>query len=1133
VLPALALSFLLQAAPVDVGAPEERRHDPYALTLSGGVSLGSYEAGLNWTLVRIFRVQDQIETVLRRRPRLVAVTGASAGSINALLVAALYCEAEDSTANTSVDDNLLRDAWLSVSLDALLPGDPRAYRPDDAVLASAALDPVVKEVRKKLFEGGMRFRPGCRLPVGLTVTRVHPLQQQVAGLNITSQRAALPLLFDVDPNGAVHFERQSLRGSEESLLALADTEGMGRVEVHPEAVLQSLLASAAFPAAFRSRTLCECAADCGGDPEATEGVCPGPDDGRPLTGLTCAAQSAAQGGRPLKVCMRRFVDGGVFDNAPVGLALEQSEAFWQPRPLKPLTAVFVDPDIRRLQPRRSEAQADRSLRGASALLTFAGNLVNTARGRELARAAQAGRWNRTTPALLQTSSRHILEYVGLIGELLDLDGPPPMPMVPPALHGTLEERARVGRVVEYCVQNLASKGLDRASQELAERCANWFRGDAMSSPLDDDPKARTRATVPLTGEELADLTGTLSRAFSNPRNEARRTAERVLGDRGSTPAQRVAMGQLLSDRLEIISVFEVYLAEELGGIAHGSLPEDRLVELRADILGFLGDTARLGTSAARIAFAQLEGALGSLAGRSGPGNVPVLAARALAEVKSQTRGVVFGSETLTPLLAELNRLPPGQTDADLLRDWARIDRLVQLRGRLQALIIESGTLAADARAVLAETAGERQLALSTRFSPLAGSQLFNFAGFLDLPLREMDYYAGVYDALHTAATVACSEQESMLPGRPMPVRIRGSWALDLHDADTQACIGASLGELARLLGILDSAQAAPFIRALARAELAGWLGSASEAERVLRAPEWGWIGPPPDLRSLGPPGIVAWVLLSQRTQCDETSTEAVCIADLGFTDFLGALKDAGYVGQSPAMRLALDDPRRFLQQTAQRGLDRAATIELTSDNPSELGARNDVMVALGAGEVWTRGDVPGNQVRFVLDPSSVPSVSLAGGSWWPIGLAHLVPYRMALDVANGGLALSWIEPVLRIGPHFSVLTTLQLVDIEFGEKRTSSTFGLRPAVHFAGLTVNAGPRFAVHWSGGTDWGVETGVSVLQDRIGLSVGWRQINGGLHQLLVALSLSDVNGMIYWLTPWAPRKPPEVSVPEHLKD
>jgi hypothetical protein len=140
---------------------------------------------------------------------------------------------------------------------------------------------------------------------------------------------------------------------------------------------------------------------------------------------------------------------------------------------------------------------------------------------------------------------------------------------------------------------------------------------------------------------------------------------------------------------------------------------------------------------------------------------------------------------------------------------------------------------------------------------------------------------------------------------------------------------------------------------------------------------------------------------------------------------------------------------------------------------------------------------------------------------------------MALDVAKGGLALSWIEPVLRLGPRFSVLSTLQLVDIEFGEKRTSSTFGIRPAVHLGGLTLNVGPRFAVHWSGGTDWGVEAGVSVLQDRLGFSVGFREINGGLHQLMLTLSVSDVNGMVYWLTPWADRKPAEVSVPEHLKE
>src|SRR5215470_20387326 len=163
---------LLASAPA--AAEQERLVDGYALTLSGGVSLGSYEAGLNWTLVRVFRA-EMSEMLLRRQPRLVGVTGASAGSINALLVAALYCETTESAARATIDDNLLRSAWLHVGLDSLLPEDPRDYRPDDAVLASAALEPVVADVRKALFEGGLAFQPGCQLPVGFTVTRVQPL----------------------------------------------------------------------------------------------------------------------------------------------------------------------------------------------------------------------------------------------------------------------------------------------------------------------------------------------------------------------------------------------------------------------------------------------------------------------------------------------------------------------------------------------------------------------------------------------------------------------------------------------------------------------------------------------------------------------------------------------------------------------------------------------------------------------------------------------------------------------------------------------------------------------------------------------------------------------------------------------
>jgi hypothetical protein len=136
---------------------------------------------------------------------------------------------------------------------------------------------------------------------------------------------------------------------------------------------------------------------------------------------------------------------------------------------------------------------------------------------------------------------------------------------------------------------------------------------------------------------------------------------------------------------------------------------------------------------------------------------------------------------------------------------------------------------------------------------------------------------------------------------------------------------------------------------------------------------------------------------------------------------------------------------------------------------------------------------------------------------------RLVPYRVTLDVAKGGLALSWLEPALRLGPYFSILSTAQLVDMEFGKSRTSTTIGLRPTVHLGGLSVSAGPRFSVHWSGGTAWGAEAGISVLQDRLGISAGVRSFSGA-HDVFVALTVSDVNGMVYWLTPWAKRPPVE---------
>ena len=188
--------------------------------------------------------------------------------------------------------------------------------------------------------------------------------------------------------------------------------------------------------------------------------------------------------------------------------------------------------------------------------------------------------------------------------------------------------------------------------------------------------------------------------------------------------------------------------------------------------------------------------------------------------------------------------------------------------------------------------------------------------------------------------------------------------------------------------------------------------------------------------------------------------------------------------------------------------------------------KEQVLFALGAGELWTRGgETRTSRIRLIADPSSVPERPMAGGSWLPILAAHAIPYRLALDVARGGLAVSWLEPALRVGPRLSVLSTAQLIDAELVHDRISSTFGLRPTVHFAGLSVGVGPRVAVHWTGPgrLDLGAEGTVLLLQDRVGLSLGVRELSisrGEAGAVFVALTISDLNGAVYWLTPWAAR-------------
>jgi hypothetical protein len=1118
-----AVALLLLASP---SVPELGQFDdPVTLTVSGGVSLGSYESGLAWTLVRLSKGTLTHEEVGHQRvPTILAITGASAGSLNSLLAGALWCEASDDTTNLSVDQNLLREAWVSVGLDALLPSKPNTYVPDDGLLASAALMPVLNHVRERLFSPlGMRFQPGCRLPVGLTVTRVTPEKLGVSGLSVPVQRAVLPLVFTVDDKGKLSVHRQQLlgRSSGDSLLRLADSTENGQTVTSADSLLQSVLASGAFPLAFGPRPLCECVVRCDFGEEVSTASCPGPDAQHPLDHLTCSAYGTAAGGRDMSLCRSYFVDGGVFDNAPVGLAIDQAESFARWRVLRPLTALFLDPDTRRLQPPPKDV-VDETGRGIGGAVNLAFTLVGTARQRQLAESVGSRQWNLTTQNLLWRTSILLTESASVLLQLLDLDGEPTEVAPPPVFRGALPARIRFSRTLYSCIHRLALTDSAQQAAVLEEVCAAAAREVPGIDPLRSDPEELAKASVPLSDEDLVRMAEGLS-VLASEAHPRRQMEDGVLRSHQASESERLKVAQFSASAALASAAAVSLLTDELPRMTHGGLSEDALRRLRTTLLQYVGQARYRAERRNRLANAVLVEQLRALAAPNVPAAPRVEASRVLATMPSYPDTLPFLVQPLQPLLAALQAAPQGQLPEPARVAWARLERMVQLRPRLATLNADSLQLAQDATELEQENSGERRLVLTTRFSPLAGSQLADFGGFLDRPLREADYYIGVYDGVHEAAAHWCDGQNPYETARLAPVRKQdGTGELDFTQEATQLCMGAAMEGAARSLRLFDSSKASAVLKALARIELVAWLGSAAEGERLAKTPQWQWLGAaPPDMRSVGPVGKVVQVLLSKRISCEPKATEPLCLGELSFDAFMEGLVAAGYSGESDNMRAALDSRRRWFTGTLKRAVDRAATIEIQTATTDSSGTVGLVNLAIGATELLTRAQTYETGVRFILDPSSIPTQPLANGSALPIGLAHLIPYRVSLDVVGGGLALSWLEPQLWFTQWFSLETTLQLVDIQFSSGRTASTLGLRATGHLGGFGVGAGPRWSLYWTGSdaSNFGAEFDVTFLQDRFGVSFGFRDIKpSGWHTPFVALTIADLNGALYWLIPAA---------------
>ena len=130
----------------------------YSLTVRGGVSLGAYEGGINWALLRVLQGDPSAS--------LTTVTGASAGNINAFLSAVEWCQSPARSAAESPRDNLFWKAWIPVGIHGLFPrGQKRGTPPATGCSRARAFAPAEATLRRAL-DDGTRFPAGCPLHRG-------------------------------------------------------------------------------------------------------------------------------------------------------------------------------------------------------------------------------------------------------------------------------------------------------------------------------------------------------------------------------------------------------------------------------------------------------------------------------------------------------------------------------------------------------------------------------------------------------------------------------------------------------------------------------------------------------------------------------------------------------------------------------------------------------------------------------------------------------------------------------------------------------------------------------------------------------------------------------------------------------
>ena len=316
------------------------------VSAAGGIAKGSYQGGLDWTINEVLRRQrfaawriahlraDSSPASVVNPLVLSSASGASAGNINALLGAVSWCTSavrhDDGTVSTNIgaEESPYWNAWVNTGFEDLLPERDKVR---DSAREAAVLDRRFFEVahRAMLRDFMARATPvaNCRVPVGITLTRILPLTVTRPELNVSADVQRFAAVFNVGTLNEPATQAAPAREPRITFFApddgTANATSLGALALLPElestaqssdqrrldAVFNVVLASSSFPVAFAPRTVCY-----------ARGGLAAPASGEARSETTCDL----------------FNDGGIFDNNPLALGLRLHE-------LRPRTGRSVPP----------------------------------------------------------------------------------------------------------------------------------------------------------------------------------------------------------------------------------------------------------------------------------------------------------------------------------------------------------------------------------------------------------------------------------------------------------------------------------------------------------------------------------------------------------------------------------------------------------------------------------------------------------------------------------------------------------------------------------------------------------------------------------------------------------------------